>query len=512
MSRPGSFLWFAERELRLFLRDYVWLLARGRRRGGLLLGIAVIVLASLEHFVAYFLIKKFPLSATHPTQITLLLVAGAMILCWALVLSQATESVARIIYTRTDYDLILSSPAPTHRFFVVRLTAVTVSSMLLASFIFGPFINMLAIMNSPLWLSAYFVVLAICALSTAMAVLIVRSLFGAIGPRRARLVVQMVSAGIGAIFVIGIQIGAIISTGTLSRFALLQADWVRSLSPSRDGTVWWLVSATFGATWPLVIFIATSLVAFAVVTVSFASRFPTYLTAVAGARLEASTARRGRRSFHDGSVTAALRRKEVLLLRRDPWLLSQTLMQILYLLPVVVFLWMKYGSGDHVLVLVPVIVMAAGQLAGGLSWIVVSSDDAPDLVAGAPIRAGAILSAKVWVVLETVIIFVTPLLVGLAMVMPIFAGIAAVGVVMSSLSATWIHFWFREDSRRSVLRKRQIPSRIVTTSEATSSILWASTAALTATSSWFASITASVALFILAGLRVMRPSREGRVQ
>ena len=44
-------------------------------------------------------------------------------------------------------------------------------------------------------------------------------------------------------------------------------------------------------------------------------------------------------------------------------------------------------SGAYVVV-VPVLVMAAGQLAGGLAWLAISGEDAPDLVATAPVPAG----------------------------------------------------------------------------------------------------------------------------
>ena len=55
-------------------------------------------------------------------------------------------------------------------------------------------------------------------------------------------------------------------------------------------------------------------------------------------------------------------------MRRDPWLLSQTLMQILYLLPPALLLWHSFDGGVSVLlVMVPVLVMASGQLAGGLA-------------------------------------------------------------------------------------------------------------------------------------------------
>jgi len=54
--------------------------------------------------------------------------------------------------------------------------------------------------------------------------------------------------------------------------------------------------------------------------------------------------RRWRSSFRRVSPRAALRRKEWTLLRRDPWLASQTLMQLLYLLPPGLMLWRAFGS------------------------------------------------------------------------------------------------------------------------------------------------------------------------
>ncbi len=92
--------------------------------------------------------------------------------------------------------------------------------------------------------------------------------------------------------------------------------------------------------------------------------------------------------FRRATPRRALRLKEWLLLRRDPWLVSQSLMQILYLVPPAFLLWRGWGEGSGaVVVLVPVLVMAAGQLAGGLAWLAISGEDAPELVATAPVSA-----------------------------------------------------------------------------------------------------------------------------
>ena len=76
--------------------------------------------------------------------------------------------------------------------------------------------------------------------------------------------------------------------------------------------------------------------------------------------------RRWSRGFRRRSVSRVLRHKEWTLLQRDPWLVSQTLMQILYLIPPTLLLWVTFHDrNDSFVVLIPVVVMAAGQLARG---------------------------------------------------------------------------------------------------------------------------------------------------
>jgi ABC-2 type transport system permease protein len=164
-----------------------------------------------------------------------------------------------------------------------------------------------------------------------------------------------------------------------------------------------------------------------------------------------------------------------------------------------------YVSASALLGLVPILVMASGQLAGGLTWITVVGDDAPDLTASAPISVQAIVSAKIEAVLSAVAFIVAPLLVALALAAPRLATVAVLGIAVSAFSGTMIQIWFRAQARRSTFRRRQIPSRIVTVAEALSSILWASTAGLAALGSWFAAGAAFAALLVLAGTWMIRP-------
>jgi ABC-2 type transport system permease protein len=204
----------------------------------------------------------------------------------------------------------------------------------------------------------------------------------------------------------------------------------------------------------------------------------------------------------------ALRQKEWILLRRDPWLVSQTLMQILYLLPPALLLWRSYGEGTGALVvLVPVLVMAAGQLAGGLAWLAISGEDAPDLVATAPIRASAIVRAKVEAVLGCIAMVFAPFILALAFLSLYGAAVAALGILAATAAATGIQFWFRKQATRRYFRHRQTASRFATFAEAFSSISWAAAAALAAGGTWFALFPVAIAIGILFAARWMSPHK-----
>ena len=193
-------------------------------------------------------------------------------------------------------------------------------------------------------------------------------------------------------------------------------------------------------------------------------------------------------------------------MRRDPWLVSQTLMQMLYLIPPAVLLWRSFDDGNGAYqLLVPVLVMAAGQLAGGLAWLAISGEDAPDLVASAPVPSGFIVRAKIEAVLGVIAVIFAPLVAVLAIASPWHALVTTVGIVIAAAAATSIQLWFRSQAKRSQFRRRQVSSRLATFAEAFSSIGWAATAAVAAASLSLAIAPALLALLVVAGTWFMSP-------
>jgi ABC-2 type transport system permease protein len=437
---------------------------------------------------------------------TLVTITASVLLSWLLMVSQAMESMTRAFYSRSDLDLILASPAAVNKLFAVRISTVALSTAAMTMLLAVPFIDVLVVHGGLRWLGAYGLIVAMGAAAAAFAVGLTVALFRLIGARRTRFVAQVVAALIGAAFVIGLQVAAILSYGRMARTAVLQSDILLALAPDVNSIVWWPARAAFGEALPLVVLLASSLALLAAAIAVVSPRFGEYAVAAVGAGNSSVAHTRRRSAFRSTSPRRALRSKEWTLLRRDPWLVSQTLMQMLYLVPPALMLWRSFDQGNGALqILVPVLVMAAGQLAGGLAWLAISGEDAPDLVATAPVPANFILRAKIEAVLGAVAIIFGPLVAALAIASPRCALVAAGGIVAAAAAATAVQFWFRSQAKRSQFRRRQVSSRLATFAEAFSSIGWAATAAIAVVSVWLAIAPAALALLVLVGAWSMSP-------
>ena len=510
MTGAASLAWFAHHEIRLAWRDWLSMLTAGKRRRARVVALAFLTFAIFMHFIAYSVVAQFADIQVDADRATLVVITGCVLLAWSLMMSQAMESVTRAFYARSDLDLILSSPVIAQRVFAVRIATIAGSTMLMAALIAAPFINILVWRGGARWLAAYGVVLAVGAIAAAMSVALTVALFRTIGPRRTRLAAQIVAAVIGAIFVIGLQMAAIVSYGTISHFAFLNSGALAAIVPAAESVVWWPARAILGDGQTLLAVLAAALVSLIASILIFSARFGEHAIAAAGVSEGVIGRRRELRAFRPASPKQMLRRKEWTLLIRDPWLASQTLMQLLYLLPPALMLWQAFGRGvDDLVLLVPVLVMAAGQLAGGLAWLAISGEDAPDLVMTAPVPAQWIVRAKFEAVAGGVAAIFAPFVLAIAVVSPRDALASTGGIAAAVLSSTLIQLWFRTQARRKHFRRRQTSSRVATFAEAFSSIAWAATAGLAASGKWpAAAVTTIVAIAILLFARGISPRKS----
>ena len=81
---------------------------RGKAQARAVFGL--IVFAAIMHLPAYAVIGRFADLQAPLDKPALIVITATIFLAWALMLSQAIESVTRVFYARADLDLIMSSP------------------------------------------------------------------------------------------------------------------------------------------------------------------------------------------------------------------------------------------------------------------------------------------------------------------------------------------------------------------------------------------------------------------
>jgi ABC-2 type transport system permease protein len=454
------------------------------------------------------MVAPYAHAGIDPSMKTLFSLSLIILLYFSLMLSQAMETVTRTLYSRGDLDLVLSSPVSPTRLFAVRIATNAILMALMAMALVSPFVDVLAFAGGAQWLAAYAVAASAGLIAGAVAVAITVALFRLLGPKRTRIVAQIVAAVIGAAFAIGLQVGAIVYYGNMSRAVFTASPAMLARLPGEGSALWWPARAVLGNFPALAVVVAAALAALALTALVFAPRLGEH--SLAATSIAASTGHASARAhtFRVGSAAAALRHKEWLLLRRDPWLVSQTLTQLLYLVPPALLLIKNFGSSTGTfVVVVMVLVSVGGQLAGALAWLAISGEDAPDLVRSAPVLPLAVTRAKVEAVMGAVAIMLAPLMLAFALMAPAHALAAILGTACAAASTIRIQLWFRAQAKRSLFRRRHTSSRIATFAEALVSFSWAAAAGLAATGTWLAAVSAAVALLILAGVRTLAPRR-----
>ena len=215
MTSAAALTWFARHEIRLAWREWFAMMTAGRRGRKRAAAIGLIVFAAIMHLPAYAVIGRFADLQPPLDKSALIVITATIFLAWALMLSQAIESVTRVFYARADLDLIMSSPVRLANVFSVRIAAIALSVIAMALLFSTPFVDVLVIGGGTRWLAAYGVVIAIGLSAAAVAIAVTIVLFRLIGPSRTRLVAQILAAIIGAGFVIALQVAAILSYGCL---------------------------------------------------------------------------------------------------------------------------------------------------------------------------------------------------------------------------------------------------------------------------------------------------------
>lgn len=493
---PGSFLWLVTHDVRLNWRRFADML------GGLgVLGLTGVFVggAIVLHLVAW---PAFLWLAPHlETDDAAAPLAIALFCIFTWMIAQGLFGITRTLYDRGDLDLLLGAPLPASRILAAKTAAVAASTFGSIALLVLPLANVAALLGEPEWLAAYPVLIALALIATSLGLGLSIALFFLLGPRRARLYTQMTGALIAGGFVLGAQVAA-----------LLPDDWRDALASRLDATraaphswlhdaIFLPVDALHGNGRALIGLIGLAVLLFAVAVTVLANHFAAAALAAAGAPSHNGRAgvRANARRFR-GGLSRNLRRKEWRLLARDPSVFAQLGLQIIYTIPIAVVL-LRSEALPTALALAPTIVVIAAQVSASLAWLMVSGEDAPELMAAAPVSTTDIDRAKLTAVGLPVFVIVALPLAGLALASWRTAIVTALFAATGAASTALLNFWHpMPGSRRGMLR-RHSQSKLIALVEHGLAISWAIAIVLALIGSPVAILPIALAVGILAVIR-----------
>jgi ABC-2 type transport system permease protein len=392
MARPANpFRLLASNEWRLYFRS--GLLSKSSLTF-LIIGQVLLHLIALSMAVASRLPR--PPGMPNPSGVENLsvLLSMGLISMFLLMVSRALGGAVQSLYTRGDLDLLLCSPVDQRAILGVRMGSLAVAVAMEVALLVWPFANVFVLFGRVAWFKAYLLVPAMAMFATSIGLAVTLLSFRTIGPRRTRTVVQVLAVLVGISVMLGIYLPSMMQQGR-SRGPL--ADSVNMLAHSNGdfrtlllAPAQWLTS---GALPTLLFFIGAA--ALLAVTIHYAGApIVRTLTAISGGPARQSTRTASGPERFRSNFRWVVVLKEFKLIMRDPFVMVQVLQQSLMMIPVVFVLWRARTGFDLPLVWLSVIWLAAG-LAGPLSWLTITAEDAPDLLAAAPVSRAALIRAKI---------------------------------------------------------------------------------------------------------------------
>jgi ABC-2 type transport system permease protein len=391
----------------------------------------------------------------------LFLLAGGLLAMFMLMTSRSLANAVQALYTRGDLDLLLSSPVDRRAVVGVRMGAVALTVALEVALLVWPFANVFVLFGNFAWFKAYLLVPAMAMLCTSVGLALTLLSFRTLGPRRTRIAVQVLAVMVGMGIMLAVYLPRMLADGPppgagRRGSSPFDASMDMILRNSGDFRELLLMPAQWVAQGflPTVAFLLLA-AGLLVLTIHLAGdRIVHTLTALAGgsARRTRRVAASGTTQFHRG-FRAVIVLKELKLIARDPYLIAQLLQQGLFALPMAFALWSAGRASNMPMPWLALIAVTAG-VAGALAWLTISAEDAPDLLASAPVSSAALMRAKVEAALLPVLpVCMLPLLF-LVRTHPWFAVCATFCTTAAALCAALINMGNPVARRRDSFRQR----------------------------------------------------------
>ncbi len=437
--KPGTLPWLLNHELRLWWRDLKakwFLLILGILMGGVALAIALL----------WFFISQtneqslMPLPRPLPL-LFLQLGGGVWLFLFVYSFIQAMQQSLIALFDRGDLDLLVASPIPPKIIFASRLLGVALEVFFGFLMLIVPASLLFMLVGWFSLLGIYPTLMALCLLSASGAMLLSLGLVRWFGAQRARKIAQVLTMIIAATFFVGIQLTNLavntdIQSGDLTvPNSSTPFDRIRA-----DSWIWIPVKAMFFHVPSLgAVMVVSGMVAWFTVNVlnrQFVESTQQGLTTKRSPVTVSSS------KFRQG-ITLVFLAKEWRVILRSPYLLSRTLLSVVFLIPLLV--WVLYGQnpgGEFDIASVATVALptTGAFLTSSLAVICIAGEEAPDLIKSAPVNGQRIRLLKLLAILLPVWSVLAAFFVVLGLRgVPVRAGIGL--MLLSTLCTALIRLW-----------------------------------------------------------------------
>ncbi len=495
---PGSSVWLLRYELIQYVRQSQ---KNGVKAKAIFSGIILAILLFVGLPLALDL-RHASFSASVPLILLLDVIAT---LLFTLMLSQGLMQATSAFYERGDLDLLLSSPLPPTRILRIRWLGIALVVAGVFLFIVTPFVLPIMLLDHWQVVGSFAVIAGLALSATATALLLASVLIQIIGPRRTRVVAAVLASMIGISIFLVLQ-GINIFSVPLHPEISAALSWMRSaharaiFGPYEPWA--WPARAALGSGLSVIAFLGSASLYYLAAVQLVGRRFSILVSATIGSQSRhVRSLSTSVRQFR-GGLKVVLVQKELRLIRRSPALLAQNLLRPLFLLPSILILVKSLSHGNAVAIglMVGLITFSASSLAGGFAGIAASIEDAPDLIASAPVSSDDMRHAKLISALLPVAVLCSPVLAFLWFE-PLASLATVFGIALGALSESLIQLWYCRPVATRKFGVRGTRSIVANVGGLLSGIGWAMTAGLIAAGSIWSILTASIAVslvFILA--------------
>ena len=445
---PGTFAWLIAHEVRLGWRG------RQTKRLALWLGVLMLLLWVMAGVAAAVAMAHMAI----PADATAFAIVGvASLAAVTLMTTQAILASQQTLYGSGDLDLLLTAPVPPRLVLLAKLVGIAATVALTSFVLVLPIALPVALLGHPRLLGVVVLLVVLALLAASLGLALTLAIARVAGPRAARTVGQIAAALAGGAAFLVTQLGnGSAGHGGARRSAWVDAfEWIRAHGVGDAGWSSWPGRAAFGEPLPLAALLALGVALFAGVGWALQRAFLSGYQD-AGVRLSRArpTGRAAGRLFHAGLFRTVFA-KEWRLLARDPALVFQIVLRLIYMAPLALVAVRNRQDLPLAPALAFASVLIAGQLAGSFAWLAVSAEDAPELLAVAPVEVAQVNRIKLAAALAMAAPFAVVLPLVIVRASPLGALVALAMTALGGVGAGWVELKLGKPAPRTTFARRR---------------------------------------------------------